>query len=194
MHTRFRPVLAAALVIACRLILGAQSPPAPAAGLVHRHADGHAVPDRPGRGAGRRRASRGCRATAACTTSWSPTRRRDRADGRPHRSQVARRHELHRRRWAVDHRARAGPATRRRSSTCAATAPTGRANRPTPRSCRTAPIRRCSRSPSTAARRSGSGAGSGPCRRRSGQRVAWVSRGQIWSVDLADRPTSRRNW
>ena len=48
------------------------------------------------------------------------------------------------------------------SSTCEATAPTGRASRRTPRSCRTAPSRRYSRSPLTAARRRRLGAGSGP--------------------------------
>ena len=108
-----------------------------------------------------------------------------RADGWPHRSQVARGDELHRRRRAVDHRAGLHERREDRSSTCAATARTARANRRTRHSCRTAPSKRCLPCRSPVGHRSGLGpaAASSPSPR--GQRVAWVSRGQIWSVDLA---------
>ena len=111
-----------------------------------------------------------------------------------HRSQMARRHELHRRRRAVDHRAGLHERRARRSSTCAATARTARANRRIPRSCRTAPIKRCSRCRSPAERRSGSDPAAASCASPRGQRVAWVSRGQIWSADLASDRRSRRGW
>ena len=115
-----------------------------ASGAIDRHADGDAVPDRSGRGAGWRRDRVGVEQQRR---AQHPDRRPSPAPARcgPPITSGAR-SQLHRRRRAVDHRAGLHERRARRSSTCAATAPIARASRRIPRSCRTAPIRRCSRS------------------------------------------------